>query len=293
VSFSLCQASICSHAQSCQSHLAVCVQRAIPPIVFRCRVSMAGMHVVVTGASSGIGEAIAREYFARGASVTIVARRKEHLERIAAAGSGRAHIVATDLGNVDAAWAWLDEAEHALGPIDVLINNAGIQIVKHAAETDWSQAEHLLRLDLHVPLRLTSLALRRMIPRKSGTIVDVASMAALAPTPGMFFYNAAKGGLAAASEGLRAEVKKYGIHVVTVYPGPVTTELEAAGRAAYAGGAAAKVPSGSPVVLARMIADAVEKKRPRVIYPRMYGLARHFPNVTRWALDAWTPPLKG
>ena len=58
-------------------------------------------------------------------------------------------------------------------------------------------------------------------------------MTALAPMPGMFFYNAAKGGLAAASEGLRSEVKKHGIHVVTVYPGPVTSDLEAAGRAAY------------------------------------------------------------
>ncbi|MBS2019913.1 MAG: SDR family NAD(P)-dependent oxidoreductase [Deltaproteobacteria bacterium] len=250
------------------------------------------MHVVVTGASSGIGEAVAREYFARGAKVTLVARRRELLERIASAGASRAHVVAADLSDVDAAWAWLDEAERALGPIDVLVNNAGIQIVKHAEDTDWSEAERLLRLDLHAPLRLTTLLLRRMIPRKTGTIVDISSMAALAPTPGMFFYNAAKAGLAAASEGLRGEVKPHGIHVVTVYPGPVTTELEAKGRAAYDGGAAAKVPAGSPEVLARMIADAVEKKRPRVIYPRFYGLARHFPNMTRWAMDAFTPPLK-
>jgi len=251
------------------------------------------MHVVVTGASSGIGEAIAREYLARGESVTLVARRKEHLEKIAAAGEGRTHIVTADLADPDAAWTWLDEAENVLGPIDVLVNNAGIQIVKRAIETEWAAAERLLRLDLHVPLRLTTLALRRMIPRGSGTIVDVASMAALAPTPGMYFYNAAKGGLAAASEGLRAEVKQHGIHVVTVYPGPVTSELEAAGRAAYEDHAAARnAPTGTPEVLARMIANAVAKKRPRVVYPRMYGIARHFPNATRWALDAFTPPLK-
>lgn len=251
------------------------------------------MHVVVTGASSGIGEAIAREYFARGASVTLVARRKEHLDRIAGAGAGRAHVVTADLAAPNVGWSWVDEAEAALGPIDVLVNNAGIQIVKRATETDWEAAERLLRLDLHVPLHLTTLLLRRMIPRGTGTIVDVASMAALAPTPGMYFYNAAKGGLAAASEGLRAEVKKHGIHVVTVYPGPVTSELEAAGRAAYEDSATTRnVPTGTPEVLARMIADAVEKKRPRVVYPRMYGMARHFPNATRWALDALTPPLK-
>jgi short-subunit dehydrogenase len=252
------------------------------------------MHIVVTGASSGIGEAIAREYFARGARVTLVARRRDHLAKIAAAGAGRAHVVCADLADPDAAWAWLDEAEAALGPIDVLVNNAGIQIVKHAAETDWAAAERMLRLDLLVPLRLTTLVLQRMIPRRSGTIVDIASMAALAPTPGMFFYNAAKGGLAAASEGLRAEVKRHGIHVVTVYPGPVTSELEAAGRAAFEDRATTRnVPTGTPEVLARLVADAVAKKKPRVVYPRMYGVARHFPNATRWALDALTPPLKG
>jgi short-subunit dehydrogenase len=251
------------------------------------------MHVVVTGASSGIGEAIAREYFARGASVTLVARRQDLLERLATAAAGRAHVVPLDLSAPNLDWIWIDEAENALGPIDVLVNNAGIQIVKSATDTDWDDAERLLRLDLHVPLRLTTLVLRRMIPRNTGAIVDVASMAALAPTPGMFFYNAAKGGLAAASEGLRAEVKKHGIHVVTVYPGPVTSELEAAGRAAYEDAAATRnVPTGTPEVLARLIADAVAKKRPRVVYPRVFGLARHFPNATRWALDAFTPPLK-
>ncbi|MBX3207586.1 MAG: SDR family NAD(P)-dependent oxidoreductase, partial [Labilithrix sp.] len=215
------------------------------------------MHVVVTGASSGIGEAIAREYLGRGDNVTLVARRQEHLERIAAAGADRAHIVVADLADADGSFAWLDDAESALGPIDVLVNNAGIQIVKHATETDWAAAERLLKLDLHVPLRLTTLVLRRMIPRGTGTIVDVASMAALAPTPGMYFYNAAKAGLAAASEGLRAEVKKHGVHVVTVYPGPVTSELEAAGRAAYEDAAATRnVPTGTPEVLARLIADA-------------------------------------
>lgn len=250
------------------------------------------MHVLVTGASSGIGEAIAREYFSRGARVTLVARRKEELERIAK--GGRSHVVVRDIGADEDPSPWVDEAENALGPIDVLVNNAGIQIVKRAVETDWSAAEHLLRLDLLAPLRLTTIVLRRMIPRGSGTIVDVASMAAIAPTPGMFFYNAAKGGLAAASEGLRVEVKKHGIHVVTVYPGPVTSALEAAGRAAYEDHASARyTPTGKPDVLARLVVDAVERKHPRVVYPRIYGVARHFPNATRWALDALTPPLKG
>jgi short-subunit dehydrogenase len=109
----------------------------------------------------------------------------------------------------------------------------------------------------------------------------------------MFFYNAAKAGLAAASEGLRAEMKPHGIHIVTVYPGPVASDLEVAGRAAYEETASSKyAPTGSAEVLARMIAAAVAKKRARVVYPRLYALSRHFPNMTRWALDAFTPPLK-
>jgi short-subunit dehydrogenase len=249
------------------------------------------MHVVVTGASSGIGEAIAKEYFTRGASVTLVARRRELLDGIAR--SGPSHVVATDLAAPDASLSWLDDAERALGPIDVLVNNAGIQIVKRAVETDWASVEHMLRLDLYVPLRLTTLALQKMIPRRTGAIVDIASMAALAPPPGMYFYAAAKGGLAAASEALRAEVKEHGVHVVTVYPGPVTSALEAAGRAAYEDRATTRhVPTGTPAELARKIVDAVAKKKPRVVYPEVYGLTRHFPNATRWAIDAFSPPLK-
>jgi short-subunit dehydrogenase len=165
--------------------------------------------------------------------------------------------------------------------------------VKSVLETSWEDGERLLLLDLHTPLRLTQIVLKGMVKRKAGTIVDIASMAAIGPTPGMFFYNAAKAGLAAASEGLRAEMKPHGIHVVTVYPGPVTSDMEAAARSAYENTAGAKyTPTGSPEVLARLIAKAVEKKRPRVVYPSVYGISRHLPNVTRWAIDALTPKLK-
>lgn len=252
------------------------------------------MHAVITGASSGIGESIARELARRGASCTLVARRRPLLDALAASlAPARTHVVVADLANPDQACAWVDDAERALGPIDVLVNNAGVQIVDQATRTDWDAAEKMLVVDLLTPLRLTQLVLRRMVARGSGTLVDIASMAALAPTPGMFFYNAAKGGLAAASEGLRAEVKPHGVHVVTVYPGPVKSAMEAAGRAAYEDTAMARnAPMGTPDVLARLVANAIEKKKPRVIYPRTYALARHFPNATRWALDALTPKLR-
>jgi short-subunit dehydrogenase len=250
-------------------------------------------HVVVTGASSGIGEALAQEYLRRGASLTLVARRKELLEKLVAGASNKTHLVQADLSDVARSTEWIAGAEAALGPIDVLINNAGVQIVAPMTHTTWADAERLLALDLHTPLKLTSAIVPGMIARKSGCIVDVASMAALAPTPGMYFYNAAKGGLAAASEGLRGELRGTGVHVVTVYPGPVKSPMEEAGRAAYADSAALRyVPTGKPDRLAVLIANAVDQKKARVIYPGSYAISRHFPNLTRFITDRFTPPLK-
>jgi short-subunit dehydrogenase len=251
------------------------------------------MHVYITGASSGIGESITREYLRRGASVTMVARRKNLLEKIAADAGGKTHIVEQDLTDVEHVTDPIAAAEEALGPIDVLINNAGFQIVQAAIDTPWADAENLIRLNVLAPLKLTQHMLPKMMARRSGTIVDVASMAGIAPTPGMFFYNASKGALGCASEGLRAEVKPFGIHVVTVYPGPVESPMEARGRAAYEETFALRMtPTGKSEVLARMIANAVEHKRPRIIYPRIYGLSRHFPNLTRWLVDLSTPQVK-
>lgn len=226
--------------------------------------------------------------------MSLVARRRSLLEKIASEhAKERVHVVDRDLSDPEAACAAIDDAVAALGPVDVLVNNAGIQIVKGFVDTPWEELERMLRLDLHTPLRLAHRVLPSMIARKTGTIVDIASMAAIAPTPGMCTYNAAKAGLAAASESLRSEARKHGVHVVTVYPGPVTSALEAAGRAAYEDGAATRyVPTGSPDVLARLVVDAVAKRKPRVIYPAVYRVARHFPNTTRWALDTMTPPLK-
>lgn len=252
------------------------------------------MHVVITGASSGIGEAIAREYFQRNAHVTLVARRRDLLEKLAAEGEGKAHIVTADLSDPSQVTPWVEGAEAVNGPIDVLVNNAGVQIVRSFVDTPFEDGARLLQIDLLSPLQLSWFVARRMVARGSGTLVDVASMAALAPTPGMSFYNAAKGGLGAASEGLRAELKPHGVHVLTVYPGPVKTPMETAGRAAYEESWIARVlaPTGEASVLARLVADAVEAKEPRIIYPFMNTLGRHFPAVTRLVLDAFTPKVR-
>jgi short-subunit dehydrogenase len=252
------------------------------------------VHVVITGASSGIGEALSREYLRRGASVTLVARRKRLLEEIAKEHPERCHVVEADLAAYEYADGWVDGAVAALGEVDVLVNNAGVQIVKGTVDTTWDEGERQIRLNTLSPFKLTKRVLPGMIARGRGTIVDISSSAALAPTPGMYFYSASKAALGAASECLRGELRGTGVHVVTVYPGPVDTAMNTSGRAAYEETWAVKTftPTGDPAVLARKIANAVASRRARIIYPAFYGLTRHFPNLTRFVMDRMTPPLK-
>jgi short-subunit dehydrogenase len=252
------------------------------------------VHVVVTGASSGIGEALAREYLRRGAAVTVVARREQPLRELAAGFADRCHVVPADLSEPATSCDWVDGATRALGPVDVLVNNAGAQIVRRAVDTQWDEAERMIRLNTLMPWRLTLRVLPAMLARGSGAIVDVASIAAIAPTPGMSFYGASKAALAAASETLRGELSGTGVHVMTVYPGPVKTPLEEAGRAAYEPSALARLltPAGDARVLARKIADGVEARRARIVYPAFFRVVHRFPNLARFVLARFTPPLR-
>ncbi len=249
-------------------------------------------HVVVTGASSGIGAAIAREYGRAGAVLTLVARREERLRALAEEiGADRCHVVAKDLSVPETAADWLEGAEAANGPITVLVNNAGRQIIGRTADLDPADGERSLKLNVFTPLRLTCAVLPGMLDRRRGTIIDIASMAALAPTPFMTYYNASKGALAAASEALRGELRKTGVHVVTVYPGVIDeTEMGARGVAALDDTFAVRMqPRGTAAGLAVLIRKAEERGRARVIYPRVNTLARWLPGPTRWLMDRMSP----
>lgn len=253
------------------------------------------MHVAITGASSGIGEAIAREYARRGASLTLVARRGDRLKALAAELGVKTHCVPADLSDVERSCDWLEPAERALGPIDVLVNNAGMELVAPTPTAEWSKVEALLQLNLLTPLKLNRTVLPGMIARGRGYLVDVVSAAALTTPPQFYFYGASKAGLAAASESLRAELRGTGVHVLTVYPGPIRTpmgersmaEVDAALKhAPVRRFLASRVPWGTTDVLARKLADAVERRSPRVIYPAFYTLQRWLPAFSRWATDA-------
>lgn len=250
------------------------------------------MHVLVTGASAGIGEGIAREYAKRGAKLTLSARRVDKLEVLAEELGKGAAVVPADLSNTKAVEALCARAEEAHGPVDVLINNAGQQIIEHAHKTDPDAGEALLDLDLASPLRLIRALLPGMRQRGSGTLVNVASMAALSPVAGMLYYNAAKGGLANASEALRGELRGTGVNVVTVYPGPVHTDMGDRGVTKYQSSPALSLtPWGTTDELASLVVRAVELGSARVIYPRSYAVSLWFPNLSRWFSLRFSPPL--
>lgn len=250
------------------------------------------MHVAITGASSGIGAALVREYVRRGAAVTLVARRADLLEKLAKEVDGKTHCAPVDLADFERARDWIAPAEAALGPIDVLVNNAGVELVAPTISIDWARVEQLLTVNLRTPLRLTQTVLPAMLARGSGAIVDVASAAAFTTLPGMYFYGASKAGLAAASESLRGELRKTGVHVVTVYPGPVRTDMGGRAMGQYGENFLKKLTVwGTAEELARRVASAVERKKPRVIYPSFYKVQRWFPNLSRWIADR-SPPLK-
>ena len=189
------------------------------------------------------------------------------------------------------ATGWIAEAEARHGPIDVLVNNAGMENVGLAVASDPLVAQKVLQLNLVSPLLITRELLPRMLARGSGSIVQVASAAALAAPPGQTWYGASKAGLAQFTETLRSEIRGTGVHVCVVYPGPVKTPMGDAAFEKYGGrvGAARFAPEGTPEKLAVLVRRAVEKRRPRVLYPRVFVLAYFLPWLVRAITFAVTP----
>jgi len=249
-------------------------------------------HIVITGASSGIGEALARELGRGDIKLTLVARRRELLDKLAGEIGPHCRGITHDLANSDDAGGWVADAEAAFGPIDVLINNAGMENTGATATADVENCKKLFHLNLITPVLLMRQLLPAMLARKSGMVVNVASVAALAPTPLQTYYGASKAGLAAFSEATRGELAGSGVHILTVYPGPVTTAMAESALKAFGGREnVPKVPEGTPEGLARLIRRAMEKKKKRVIYPRFYVTSRWMPWLARWIVDNFGPKL--
>ncbi|MEA2281592.1 MAG: hypothetical protein QOK21_2199 [Solirubrobacteraceae bacterium] len=226
---------------------------------------LAGRVVAITGAGRGIGRATAAALAARGARIAVADLDGAAAEQ-AAAALGPDHLgSAVDVTDASAFTAFLDEVERRLGPLDVLINNAGIMPVTPLADEDDASVTRQLELNLHAVIRGTQEAMRRMVPRASGHIVNVASLAGRSGFPNLATYCATKHGVVGLSEAVRGELRGTGVEISVVMPGIVRTELSAGLKDARG------VKTLTPEDVAAEIVSALEIPRFDVFVPRSTG----------------------
>ncbi len=251
-------------------------------------------HVLITGAAGAIGGALASELAIRhpGVRLSLVDVDADGLAGVAAALP--AGVAATqhrwDLARPEALADHWHAAVASHGAVDGLVNCAGIMDVRSIVGMPWDAARRLLDIDLTSPLRLMSLAAPAMVAAGGGVIVNVSSMAGRVPLRGCAYYGCAKAGLAMASEIANLELAPQGVHVMTVYPGPVASALERGARAQLPPSLVARLmPTGDPARLALLIARAIERREPRVIYPPLYAVADRVLGVATWVSRRFSP----
>ncbi len=200
---------------------------------------LGGKTALVTGASGGLGAAIARVLHQAGATVGLSGTRRETLDALAVELGERAQVLPCDLGERAQAAALVDQAEAALGGVDILVNNAGLtrdNLALRLKDEDW---ERVLEVNLGAAFRLSRAALRGMMRRRWGRIVNIASIVGVTGNPGQANYAASKAGLIGMSKSLAAEVASRGVTVNCVAPGfiatPMTDVLPEAQRAKLLG----------------------------------------------------------
>ncbi|HEX6153047.1 MAG TPA: SDR family NAD(P)-dependent oxidoreductase [Solirubrobacterales bacterium] len=198
-----------------------------------------GTVALVTGASSGIGEATARSLAARGASVALVARRADRLERLGgeiADAGGTALPIEADVSEREQAEAAVSRAVDELGRLDVLVNNAGVMLLGPAADAPVEEWERMVEVNLLGLMYTARAALPHLLeaaerdPRRVADMVNVSSVAGRIARKGSGVYNATKFGVGAFSESLRQEVARRHVRVSLVEPGAVATELQSHNR---------------------------------------------------------------
>jgi len=187
--------------------------------------SLSGKVVAITGGGRGIGRATALALAREGARVAVGDLDREAAESVAAELGDNALGLPLDVTDHAGFTAFLDEVEQQLGPLDVLVNNAGIMPVTPLLEESPESISRQLEINLHAVIHGTQEAMRRMVPRRSGHIVQLASLAGRAGFPQLATYCATKHGVVGLSEAVRMELRGPGVEVSVVMPGIVRTEL--------------------------------------------------------------------
>ena len=267
---------------------------------------------LITGCSTGFGRELARALLARGYRVVATARNPESIEELVAGHEGRAIALRLDVTNPAEIDAAVRQAEKVFGRIDVLVNNAGIGYFGAIEESEEAEVRRMFEINVFGLARMTQAVLPGMRKRRSGHVVNIASIGGIRAFPAVGFYNATKFAVVGLSEALSLEVAPLGIKVTIVEPSGFRTDwagrsanevkqqiadyAETAGKnQATLRGYSGKQP-GDPVKAAEAIIKAVESPEP----PLHLLLGKAALKGARWKLDlmkkdfdAWAPTTEG
>jgi len=226
--------------------------------------SLPAKTIAITGGARGIGYQTAKELIRRGHRVAIgdidEARVKEAADEL-----GISAVTRLDVTDTDSFRAFLDMVEDQLGPLDVLVNNAGIIPTGHAHEEDDAVTRRQVEINVLGVIFGTKLALQRMLPRRAGHIINTASLAGELPVPGLATYCGTKFAVIGFTEAARQEYRNSGVQLSTVRPTFTNTEL-------VAGTTGAKgLRNAEPEEIARATAELIERPRPFVRVTRLAG----------------------
>lgn len=246
---------------------------------------LSGRRALVTGASRGIGEALARELAARGARVALVARSEGPLKELASELAGDAY--PTDLSDPEQV-AGLVERIEADGPVDVLVNNAGLDEVGWFPSIEADRLAAILQVNLATPMALCRHLIPRMLERDGGHIVNVSSLAGVGVFPGLVQYSTTKAGLSQFTAGLRADLRGLPVKMTLVELGPVPTDMldhvddyPPTARSFARFGRIKLLADVPRENVARDIADAIEHDRKHVRHPKRAVLFPIFAELPR------------
>jgi 3-oxoacyl-[acyl-carrier protein] reductase len=205
---------------------------------------LSGKCALVTGASGGIGGAIARALHGQGAAVALSGTRIEALQQLQGELGPRAHVVPCDLADAAAVEKLVGAAEAAMGQVDILVNNAGLtrdQLSLRMKDEDWQK---VLEVNLTAAFRLIRGALRGMMKRRFGRVVSITSVVGVTGNPGQANYAASKAGLIGMSKSLALEVASRGITVNCLAPGMIATPMTEALNQAQRERVLGQIPAG-------------------------------------------------